>query len=346
MRYFFSLVLLSVVIILACGGEKNPGPLYEPGTEEYQLFSTLSDSMGINALDPDQNKALITTSEFTIWTSDVMPSLYAPLSQMSSNLTQIPKQQIYQFIEQNAQNRATQKLVMLDAKKEGVTVPDSAVDAQMQRYYQSRGGKEKFLEFLKQRNITLDVVERDVRSNLYLQEYTDKVVSKGIEISDAELQDEYQKPKKASVRHILFSTRGKSEAEKAQVRAKAEQVLQQAKNGKDFAELAKQYSEDPGSKEKGGLYEDFGRGQMVKPFEEAAFNLDVGEISDLVETRFGYHIIKVIDQQKEEKPYDEVKDSIKNRMQQQAAQEKRTQAIDDLKQDYNYKEHFSWTSTS
>ena len=100
--------------------------------------------------------------------------------------------------------------------------------------------------------------------------------------------------------------------------------------------MAQEYSEDPGSKEKGGLYEDFGRGQMVKPFEDAAFTMDVGEI-DLVETRFGYHIIKVVGHKQEEKPFDEVKDSIKTRMEQQSSQDAREGAIDQLKEDYNYK---------
>ncbi|MDZ7724321.1 MAG: peptidylprolyl isomerase [candidate division KSB1 bacterium] len=343
MRYFFSLVVLSVVLIMACGGQKNPGPLYEPGTEEYALFETLSDSMGIEVLDPDQNKVLITTSEFTIWTSDILSSLYAPLSRMANQINQIPPEQIYQFIEQSAENKARQKLIVMDAKKEGITVSDSAVQAQLESYYQARGGKDQFLQFLEQRNISLDLVKQDIKANLYLQRYTDEVVSQGMEITEEQLFEEYQKPKTASVRHILFSTQGKSEEEKAEIEEKANKVLEEAKSGADFAELAQQYSEDPGSKEKGGLYEDFGKGQMVKPFEEAAFTMDVGEI-DLVETRFGYHIIKVVGHKQEEKPFEQVKDSIKTRMEQQSSQDARESAIDQLKEDYNYKEHFSWNA--
>lgn len=344
MRYFISLLLLSVVLIMACGGQKNPGPLYESGTEEYSLFQTLADSMEIQVLDPDENNALITTSEFTIWTSDIMPSLYAPLSRMSDQIYQIPQDQIYQFIEQSAVNKARQKLIMLDARNEGITVADSAIQSQLEKYYQSRGGKEEFLEFLDQRNINLELVEEDIRANLYLQRYTDEVVTKDLKITEEEVFNEYQKPKTASVRHILFSTQGKSEEEKEEIKEQARQVLEQARNGADFAQLAKQYTDDPGSKENGGLYENFGRGQMVKPFEEAAFNLEVGEISDLVETRFGYHIIKVVDQKKEEKPFDEVKENLKTRLEQQSAQDAREATIEQLKEKYRYEEHFSWNS--
>jgi hypothetical protein len=67
------------------------------------------------------------------------------------------------------------------------------------------------------------------------------------------------------------------------------------------------FSEDPGSKNTGGLYENFPKGQMVKPFEDAAFTLPIGSLSDIVETPYGYHILKIIDRKKETKPYEEVK---------------------------------------
>ena len=79
------------------------------------------------------------------------------------------------------------------------------------------------------------------------------------------------------------------------VRKQAETVLQQVKSGGDFAALAKQYSEDEGSKANGGDLDYFGRGRMVPEFENAAFTMEPGQISDLVKSQFVFHIIKLID---------------------------------------------------
>jgi peptidyl-prolyl cis-trans isomerase C len=108
----------------------------------------------------------------------------------------------------------------------------------------------------------------------------------------------FEQPEMVRASHILLSTREPetnkdlSEDQKAAKRKKAEEVLKRARAGEDFAKLAKEYSEDPGSKDKGGEYQ-FSRGQMVSEFETTAFSLKTNEISDIVTTQFGYHIIKL-----------------------------------------------------
>ncbi|MBW1734492.1 MAG: SurA N-terminal domain-containing protein [Deltaproteobacteria bacterium] len=106
-------------------------------------------------------------------------------------------------------------------------------------------------------------------------------------------REEYVEPKQVKARHILFKLGqgAKKEAEE-KARKRAEEVLAKARKGEDFAELARKYSEGP-TKGKGGDLGFFKEGQMVPPFEKAAFKLKKGEISDIVKTRFGYHIIKV-----------------------------------------------------
>jgi peptidyl-prolyl cis-trans isomerase D len=101
----------------------------------------------------------------------------------------------------------------------------------------------------------------------------------------------YEQPEQVRASHILLKTEGKDDAA---VRKTAEGILARVKAGGDFAKLAAQYSED-GSKDKGGDLDFFGRGRMVKEFDEAAFGMKPGQISDLVKTEFGYHIIKVTD---------------------------------------------------
>jgi peptidyl-prolyl cis-trans isomerase D len=108
--------------------------------------------------------------------------------------------------------------------------------------------------------------------------------------------DGYKQPDRAHVAHILFKTVGKTDAEAEEIRKKAEDVLKKAKSGANFGDLAKQYSEDT-SKDKGGDLDWIVRGQTVAEFEQAAFSLPIGSVSDLVKTQYGFHIVKVIDRQ-------------------------------------------------
>ena len=120
-----------------------------------------------------------------------------------------------------------------------------------------------------------------------------------VTVPDGEVQryysqnlQQYSTPEQVRASHILFSTTGKNEAD---VSKQAQAVLARAKAGEDFAALAKQYSDDPGSKVKGGDLDYFGRGRMVPEFEKAAFESAPGLVPDLVKSQFGFHIIKVVD---------------------------------------------------
>jgi peptidyl-prolyl cis-trans isomerase D len=132
--------------------------------------------------------------------------------------------------------------------------------------------------------------------------------------------DHYKLEDRAHVAHILFKTVGMTDAEAAEVKKKAEDVLNKAKHGGNFADLAKQYSEDT-TKDKGGDLGWIVRGQTVPEFEAAAFSLPKGSISDLVKTQYGFHIIQVIDRETARtQTLDEVKASIVNQLQQEKAE--------------------------
>ncbi len=133
--------------------------------------------------------------------------------------------------------------------------------------------------------------------------------------------DQYKLEDRAHVAHILFKTVGMTDAEAAEVKKKAEDVLNKAKHGGNFADLAKQYSEDT-TKDKGGDLGWIVRGQTVPEFEAAAFSLPKGSISDLVKTQYGFHIIQVIDRETARtQTLDEVKASIVNQLQQEKAEQ-------------------------
>ena len=130
---------------------------------------------------------------------------------------------------------------------------------------------------------------------------------------------QYQTPGQVRASHILFKTEGKDEKD---VQAKAEEVLKLAKApGADFAALAKKYSEDDSNNSNGGDLDYFGRGRMVPEFENAAFAMKNGEISDLVKTSFGFHIIKMVDNKPEStRPLTEVRTEIEDQLKWQRAQ--------------------------
>jgi len=139
------------------------------------------------------------------------------------------------------------------------------------------------------------------------------------QFSDDELKAQYQQniqqyqvPNRVHVEHILLMTVGKTDAEVEEIHQRAEDVLKQAQKGAKFEDLVKKYSEDPGTKDKGGDLGWITQGQTVPEFEKTAFGLDKGKLSDLVKTQYGFHIIKVLDKETAHtKPFEEVKDSIK-----------------------------------
>ena len=147
-----------------------------------------------------------------------------------------------------------------------------------------------------------------------------------VKVSDAEIKawydghlDRYKQPEERRASHILILSNGDVSKDKA--RAKAEEVLKELqKTPGKFAEFAKQHSQDPGSAQKGGDLGFFGRGMMVKPFEDAVFSQKEGEISALVESDFGFHIIKVTGLRAEkQRPLDDVRAEIEGELKRQAA---------------------------
>jgi peptidyl-prolyl cis-trans isomerase D len=144
-----------------------------------------------------------------------------------------------------------------------------------------------------------------------------------------ENKDSYRTPERVNLRHILLKTTDMNPQQEAAVKAKAEDILKQLRAGANFAELAKKYSEDPGSASKGGEYDGVVRGQMVPEFEKAAFSLKPGQISDLVKTQYGYHIIQLISHEDARlKPFEEVKAQLASEYQKQHANDLMQQTSD------------------
>ena len=139
---------------------------------------------------------------------------------------------------------------------------------------------------------------------------------------------------KIKASHILIGYHNRNgNIDSAAAKLRADSVLAQLKAGASFEELVQKYSDDPGSKEKGGDLGYFERRMMVKEFDEAAFNMEVGQISDLVQTNFGYHIIKLTDKM-DTQPYESEYENLKNMFNKQRFQHEKEVLIDSLKKKY------------
>jgi peptidyl-prolyl cis-trans isomerase D len=160
-----------------------------------------------------------------------------------------------------------------------------------------------------------------------------------MQLSDEDLRkayassmDNFRTPERAHVRHILINTVNKSDSEKKTLLTKAEGILKQLQGGADFAELAKKNSDDPGSKEKGGDLDFVVHGQTVPEFDKMAFNIPVKQISPIVTTQYGYHIIQVLERQPARvQPFEEVKASLASQLKKQQVVDKMQTTGDEMR---------------
>lgn len=198
----------------------------------------------------------------------------------------------------------------------------------------------EFVEALKGIDMTMGDMEDFTRKDIVINNFIEQRFSAKAAASDAEARkfydenmDQYfKKPEAVKASHILVGADEKtSAAERKKAQEKAESILKRLKAGEEFAALAKAESSCP-SASQGGDLGSFGRGQMVPAFEKAAFALKPGEVSGVVETEFGYHIIKVVEKQEEgAEKFEAVKDKISDFLKRQKVQQELSSYIDELR---------------
>ena len=196
----------------------------------------------------------------------------------------------------------TYTLLSQESKTRGIKVEDSEIDAKMLQLRGQFATQDAFDKALKDRGMTLDSLRKDARVDLSVTKLMDAEVAALPGPSDLEAKDFYQKnperfqqAEQVRASHILIRVDDKADAKtKAKAKAEIEAVLKQVKGGGDFAKLAQEHSQD-GSAAQGGDLNYFSKGQMVPAFDKVAFSLQPGQVSGIVTTQFGYHIIKVVD---------------------------------------------------
>jgi peptidyl-prolyl cis-trans isomerase D len=309
---------------------------------QNQILLLEAERQGISVADQEVSDFILSFPAFQADGKFIGRDAYLSLlAQNSLNASQFEAQLREDLMRQKLQSLVTDGVVVSEAdleeeyrrrneklRLEYAFVPKAEFEAQVQvtdeearGYYDQN--KKKF--------------ERPVQRKVRFITLTPQLFASAVTVSDREIERYYQQnsaryetPEQVAASHILFKTDPGSDEE--EVRKKAEAVLAQAKAGADFAELARQHSEDTSAQDGGDLGL-FGRGQMVPEFEAAAFALPEGQVSDLVRSTYGFHIIKVTGRQPAVvRPLDSARDEIRNTLTQEKARESMENAVDSAAQ--------------
>lgn len=310
--------MIIMLALLAGCGHKNG---FEKGSDAYNLAKKLSEK--ITVLDPDKDAAVAEADGFKVYASQVIEQIRNQFGKQAETLAQQPESNITRIVKEFAEREALKRILLQEAADKGIRLDATEVDSIYNSVAARMGGEEKFLERLKENKLDVKTFKSNIREGETINTLLKQIANEQVKPDSAALDSAKQVDRTASVRHILLKTQGMDEAQKAKVHKKMEGILKRARRGEDFAKLANKYTEDPGNNNKdgsknGGLYKDFGRGRMVKPFEDAAFNVPVGQISDIIETTYGYHILKVVERKKDTRPDKVIMDEILRKQRNQA----------------------------
>ncbi|NLZ54442.1 MAG: peptidylprolyl isomerase [Thermoanaerobacteraceae bacterium] len=187
------------------------------------------------------------------------------------------------------QSMINDQLILWQAKEHNITLDDEEFNEAISQLEQYHGGKDALETYLKQQGFDRQSYEAQVKDQLIISKFREELTS-GVNVTEDEIRQYYDENKEMfqlpspeiRASHILVDTEDE-----------AKEILAKIKDGADFEELAKNHSKDPVSKDLGGDLGYFSKGKMVPEFEEAAFALKPGQVSDVVKSEYGYHIIKV-----------------------------------------------------
>lgn len=209
-----------------------------------------------------------------------------------------------------------EKILFAEAKAKDIVVEDEEIKAQMELSIEEIGGEEEFEKYLEENELTREILEENTRKEMLVAKYGE-VIKSEMEITDKEAKEYFESSKEelAVIRpsHILV-----------QEEEKGKELLARIENGEEFESIAMMESMDDGSAMNGGDLGYIARGSMIAEFEEVAFKLEPGEISDLVKTEVGYHIIRLDDKKD---TYEDLEEEIKYLMKEQKYLEK----VDELR---------------
>jgi peptidyl-prolyl cis-trans isomerase C len=242
--------------------------------------------------------------------------------------------QLQEFKKKILNSLIEKELLLQESENKGIVIDPAVIEKEIDEIKSSFPDETGFEEKLREMGYTIDFVRNDIRIGMAIEKLVEQELAEKTEVSSTEIKsfydsniENFKTPEQVKARHILVN-------HESGAKKKIENIKAEIAEGSDFAMLAEKHSACP-SGQNGGDLGYFSRGQMVEAFEEAAFGLQAGEVSDIVETRFGFHIIKVEDRRPEEtKSFEEVKAGIEQKIRRQNAAAKMPQFIETLKEKY------------
>ena len=268
------------------------------------------------------NDAVITQAELDSQMNTVVDRLKA-----SGRLPDVS--QLDQIRTQVLENLIARELLYQESQKRHITISQETVNEQLVNLKAQFPNEAEFNNALTRMHLTEASIKEKLERDLSLKKLIDDEVAPKVMLSDSEIRAFYdnnpqafKQPERVKASHILIKVDPEADAsQKAEAKKKIDSIQAKVQKGEDFGALAKKYSEGP-SASKGGDLGYFARGQMVKPFEDATFALKPGEVSGVVETKFGYHLIKVTDKKPETTvAYNDIKERLEQFLKQKKIQE-------------------------
>jgi peptidyl-prolyl cis-trans isomerase C len=229
----------------------------------------------------------------------------APVEQQVAQMGKgaVTDEQLAQVKTKILDNLIATELLYQESRKNGVVIEDNEVSETYDKQKAQFNTEAEFQKALTESKFNESAFKAQIKLGLTIQQYINKNFAQNTAISDEDVKkfydenaDQFQQPAQIKASHIMIMLDASADqAKKDDAKKQLETVLARLKAGEDFAAVAKEVSQDPYTKDKGGDLDYFSKGQMVQAFEDAAFALKPGELSSIVETDYGYHIIKVTD---------------------------------------------------
>ena len=226
-----------------------------------------------------------------------------------------------ELVERAREHAIGTQLLIEEVKRRHIDIPDADMDRALADMVKRVGGEAKLVELLARQGLSHEQFRSSIRAGKQLDTLVARITSTAPECTEEDLRkyhedhaDRYVSPDQAQVRHILVRPASGDDADKETIRSKLLGVKQQILEGEDFTDLAAAHSECPSGKQAGGSLGWIARGTTVPEFDQTVFEeLEIGEVSDAVETSLGFHLIELLDKELGEPlPFEEVKDSIRD----------------------------------